>query len=42
MKAFIIALAAVAVISVASGVILTMTDSSTGERFSSDAVRLGE
>jgi hypothetical protein len=42
MKAFVLALAAIAVISVASGAVLTMTDLSAGERFSSDAVRLGD
>lgn len=40
MKAFLAALAAVVVISLAAGVILTVTDTTTGQRYASDSVRL--
>lgn len=42
MKAFIIATVAVVVISVGAGIILTQTDMSAGQKYATDAVRLGE
>lgn len=40
MRAFLAAVAAIIVISVAAGVILNITDQTTGQQFSTDAVRL--
>lgn len=42
MKAFIIAIVAVIVISVGAGIVLTQTDMSAGQQYATDAVRLGE
>jgi hypothetical protein len=40
MRAFLAAVAAVIVISVAAGVILNATDKTTGQKYATDSVRL--